>query len=241
MKKLSPLKNEVASRVGDRLEFKGLELGRCNRLQFFKSLSLRLGHALGLYGGGLFFLSFLDSSFIPFPGLNDVALIVLASKHPSRSLWYALLSTLGSLLGCFLMYGIARGGGKLAGGRSGSAKMNPARRWLHRNDFVAMLVMSLLPPPAPLKVFVIAAGALRMNVGNFTAALLIGRSLRFVAIAWLGARYGIEAEAYLKKNITWASLATILLVIISTLLYRWWKGRQPASEASDQGSANGGS
>ena len=93
------------------------------------------------------------------------------------------------------MYGIARGGGKLAGGRSDSAKTNPARRWLHRNDFVAMLVMSLLPPPAPLKVFVIAAGALRMNVGNFTAALLIGRSLRFVAIAWLGARYGIEAEA----------------------------------------------
>ena len=208
-------------------------------MQFFKSLSLRLGHALGLYGGGLFVLSLLDSSFMPLPGINDVALIVLASQHPARSPWYAILSTLGSLLGCLVMYAIARGGGKLAGGRSGSAKMNPARRWLHRNDFVAMLVMSLLPPPAPLKVFVIAAGALRMNVVNFAAALLIGRSLRFAAIAWLGARYGVEAETYLRKNLTTASLVSILLVIISTLLYRWWKSRQRTSDASDQDPTGG--
>jgi membrane protein YqaA with SNARE-associated domain len=170
-------------------------------------------------------LSFLDSSFIPFPGINDLALIVLASQHPARGAFYALLSTLGSLLGCCVMYGIARGGGKLAARRRSSSKGNGARRWLERNDFVAMLVMSLLPPPAPLKVFVLAAGALRMNVLHFGAALLVGRSLRFAAEAWLGARYGTEAEAYLKKNLTWASLVTILVVIGSTLLWRWWKGR----------------
>jgi membrane protein YqaA with SNARE-associated domain len=202
-------------------------------LQFFKSLSSKLGHLLALYGGGLFILSFLDSSFIPFPGLNDVALIVLASKHPARAPFYALLSTVGSLLGCCVMYGIARGGGRLAGGRRASTKGNSARRWLERNDFVAMLVMALLPPPAPLKIFVIAAGALRMNLLHFGAALLVGRSLRFVAIAWLGAHYGAKAEAYLKKNLTWASLVTILLVIALTLLSRWWKGRQPASDPSD--------
>ena len=202
-------------------------------MEFFKSLSSKLGHLLALYGGGLFILSFLDSSFIPFPGLNDVALIVLASQHPARAPIYALLSTVGSLLGCYVMYGIARGGGRLAGGRRASTKGNSARRWLERNDFVAMLVMALLPPPAPLKIFVIAAGALRMNMLHFGAALLVGRSLRFVAIAWLGAHYGAKAEAYLKKNITWASLVTILLVIALTLLSRWWKGRQPASDPSD--------
>jgi membrane protein YqaA with SNARE-associated domain len=202
-------------------------------LQFFNSLYLRLGHVLALYGGGLFVLSFFDSSFMPFPGLNDVALIVLASKHPARAPFYALLSTLGSLLGCYVMYGIARGGGKLAGsGRRASTKGNRARRWLEQNDFVAMLVMALLPPPAPLKIFVIAAGALRMNMLNFGAALLVGRSLRFVAIAWLGAHYGAKAEAYLKKNLTWVSLVTILLVIVLTFLARWWKGRQPASDDS---------
>jgi len=178
-------------------------------------------------------LSFLDSSFMPLPGLNDVALIVLASKHPARWPFYALLSTLGSLLGCYIMYGIARGGGRLAGrGKSASTKTNRARRWLEQNDFVSMLVMALLPPPAPLKFFVIAAGALRMNMVNFGAALLVGRSLRFAAIAWLGAHYGAEAEAYLKKNLTWVSLVTIVLVIVLTLIFRWWKARQPATDDS---------
>lgn len=168
---------------------------------------------------------------MPLPGVNDVALIVLASRHPARAPFYALLSTLGSILGCYVMYGIARGGGRLAGGgRRASTKRNRARHWLERNDFVAMLVMALLPPPAPLKIFVIAAGALRMNLLRFGAALLVGRALRFAAIAWLGARFGAEAEPYLKKNITWASLVAILLVIVLTLLARWWKGRQPASD-----------
>jgi len=201
-------------------------------LQFFNSLSSRIGHVLALYGGGLFVLSFLDSSFIPFPGINDIALIVLASKHPARSPFYAMLSTLGSLLGCFVMYGIARGGGRLAGGKRASTKRNRARRWLEQNEFVSMLVMALLPPPAPLKFFVIAAGALRMNMVNFGAALLVGRSLRFAAIAWLGAHYGAEAEAYLKKNLTWASLVTIVLVIALALIFRWWKARQPAADDS---------
>ena len=201
-------------------------------MQFFNSLSSRIGHVLALYGGGLFVLSFLDSSFIPFPGINDIALIVLASKHPARSPFYAMLSTLGSLLGCFVMYGIARGGGRLAGGKRASTKRNRARRWLEQNEFVSMLVMALLPPPAPLKFFVIAAGALRMNMVNFGAALLVGRSLRFAAIAWLGAHYGAEAEAYLKKNLTWASLVVIVVVIAMALIFRWWKARQPAADDS---------
>jgi membrane protein YqaA with SNARE-associated domain len=198
-------------------------------LQLLKSLALKLGHMLALYGGvGLFALSFLDSSFVPFPGINDLALIVLASRHPARAPFYVLMSTVGSLLGCYVIYGIARGAEKLAEGRSPSTKGNSARRWLERNDFVAMLVMCLLPPPAPLKISVITAGALRMNALHFGVALLLGRSLRFAAETWLGARYGAQGEAYLKKNLGWASLVTILIVIGLTLLSRWWKGRRAA-------------
>ena len=197
-------------------------------MPLFKSLSLTLGRVLALYGGvGLFAMSFLDSSFVPFPGINDLALIVLAGQHPARAPFYAFMSTVGSLLGCYVVYGIARSGGRLAGGKSSSTK-GSARRWLERNDLVAMLVMCLLPPPAPLKIFVITAGVLRMNALNFGVALLVGRSLRFAAEAWLGARYGAQAEAYLKKNLGWTSLVTILLVIGLTLLSRWWTGRGAA-------------
>ena len=68
-----------------------------------------------------------------------------------------------------------------------------------------------------------------MNALHFGVALLLGRSLRFAAEAWLGARYGAQGEAYLKKNLAWASLVTILIVIGLTLLSRWWKGRRATS------------
>lgn len=200
-------------------------------MPFVKSLSLKLGHVLALYGGwGLFAMSFLDSSFVPFPGVNDLALIILSSQHPTRWPFYAFLSLMGSLLGCYVLYGVARGAEELAEGRSpstmGTNRGTKVRRWLERNDFVAMLVMCLLPPPAPLKISVLTAGALRMNPLHFGAALLVGRSLRFAADAWLGARYGVQAEAYLKKNLGWTSLVAVLIVIGLTLLSRWWKGRR---------------
>jgi membrane protein YqaA with SNARE-associated domain len=209
-------------------------------LPFLKSLSSKLGHVLALYGGwGLFAMSFLDSSFVPFPGVNDLALIILASRHPARAPFYAFMTTVGSLIGCYVLYGVARGAEKLAEGRSTSTKGTSVlptkgtsvRRWLERNDFVAMLVMSLLPPPAPLKISVLTAGALRMNALHFGLALLLGRSLRFAAEAWLGARYGAQGEAYIKKNLGWASLVTILIIIGLTLLSRWWKGRRVARRA----------
>ena len=120
-------------------------------MPFLKSLSLKLGRVLALYGGwGLFAMSFLDSSFVPFPGVNDLALIILASQHPARAPFYAFMSILGSLLGCYVLYGVGRGADKLAEGRLPSTKGKRVRRWLERNVFVAMLVMCLLPPPAPL-------------------------------------------------------------------------------------------
>jgi membrane protein YqaA with SNARE-associated domain len=192
---------------------------------------LKLGHVLALHGGwGLFAISFLESSFIPFPGVNDLALIVLASKYPARATLYAMMSTAGSLLGSYVTYSLARWGGRWARRKvRTSAEGRRSWGWLERNDFVAMLVMCLLPPPAPLKLFVISMGALRINALHFGAAFLVGRVLRFGAEAWLGAHYGVQAQAYLKKNLTWASLVAIALIIGLTVLFRWWKRRQAAT------------
>ncbi len=91
-----------------------------------KSLSVKLGHVLVLYGGwGLFAMSFLDSSLIPFPVVNDLALIVMASKRPAWWPLYALATTLGSVCGAYLLYGIARGGGKFFFRKIDAAIHNP--------------------------------------------------------------------------------------------------------------------
>ena len=192
-----------------------------------KSLSTKLGHFLVLYGGwGLFAMSFLDSSLVPFPVLNDLALIVMASKRPAWWPLYALASTLGSVAGTYLFYALARGGGNFFWRKTTPQSVAHARRWLERNDFVAVLVASLLPPPAPLKVFVLTAGVLRINALNFGLALLLGRGLRFTADAWLGARYGVQAQDLVRHNLGWASLAAVILIVGLVLLQRWWKKSQ---------------
>ena len=123
-----------------------------------KSISLKLGHILMLYGGwGLFAMSFLDSSLIPFPVVNDLALMMMASNH--AALWpiYALASTLGSVCGAYVLYGAARGGGKFFFRKTTPQSITNAHRWLEKNEFVSILVASILPPPAPLKVFILTA------------------------------------------------------------------------------------
>ena len=54
----------------------------------------------------------LDSSFLSFPQVNDILIIVLSTKYPARMPYYAGMTTLGSLVGCFMLYGVARRGGE---------------------------------------------------------------------------------------------------------------------------------
>lgn len=163
-------------------------------------------------------MSFLDSSLIPFPVVNDVALMLMASRRPGWWPIYALATTLGSVCGAYVLYGAARAGSNFFWRKTRPHHLAHARRWLERNEFVAILVASLLPPPAPLKVFLLTAGLLRVNPVRFGLALLVGRGLRFGAEAWLGARYGVQAQSYIRHNVVWASLAMVAVVVALALL-----------------------
>jgi len=195
-----------------------------------RTLAAKLGKILAAYGGwGILAVSFLDSTFVPMPGVNDLLLLHFCSKRPDLALVYALQCTLGSVLGCYVVYGLGKGGGRLfrrgratktGGSADGSAKVKAARRWLERNDFVSVLVLSLLPPPAPFKVLVATAGALGVNPVRFGLALVVGRGLRFVAEGWLGAHYGAQAEVYVRHHLPSVSLVLAAVVILGTLVYR---------------------
>ena len=187
------------------------------------SWSTKLGYMLVVYGGwGLLGISFLDSSLIPFPVLNDLALIVMASRRPAWWPMYAMASTIGSVLGIGLLYLIARGGGNYFWRKTKPQALTQAQRWLNRHEFVTILVACLLPPPAPLKAFILAAGILRANTVQFMLALMVGRGLRFGADAWLGARYGVRAQDYVRHNLAWTSVALVTVIVGLALLHRWW-------------------
>ena len=196
-------------------------------MHWLTTFSIHLGRVLARYGGfGLFAISFLDSSFLFFPFINDILLIHLASRHADRPLWvlmYATECTTGSVLGALVIYAIAYKGRRLWGEPS-EQKMGRARLWLQRNEFLTVLVSSLMPPPLPFKIFPIAAGAFRMDATRLTVGLLVGRGLRFFLEAFVGMRYGAEAEAHIRHHMGWLSIVTIALIVGGTALYRWMAG-----------------
>jgi membrane protein YqaA with SNARE-associated domain len=204
-------------------------------LHWLAKFSVHLGHVLARYGGfGLFAISFLDSSFLFFPFINDILLLHLASRHADQPLWvlmYAAECTAGSVAGAMAIYAITRKGRRLW--RSPSQhKIGRARLWLQRNEFLTILVSSLMPPPLPFKVFPLAAGAFRMDAMRLAVGLLMGRGLRFFLEGFVGMRYGAAAEAHIRHHMGWLSIVTIALIVGGTMLYRWMSGSEGQGEGS---------
>jgi membrane protein YqaA with SNARE-associated domain len=183
---------------------------------------------VALSGGlGLFVVAFLDSTFVPFPTLNDLLLIAFSIRSPARMPFYAAMTTLGSLVGCLVLFSIARKGGELAFGSRAGPHAAGVRHWIERNGFLSVAVASLLPPPAPFKVFVIAAGALGMPLRVFVLSLALARSVRFFGEGFLAVHYGSQAAAYLADHKLALTAASIVFAAAVYLLWRWFANRAP--------------
>jgi membrane protein YqaA with SNARE-associated domain len=175
-------------------------------------------------GLGLFLIAFLDSSVLTFPVINDLLLIDLSVRYPSRMPYYAAMATLGSVGGCLLLYYLARKGGEAMFRKHAGARAQKIRVWSKRNGFVSILVTALLPPPTPFKVFVIAAGALEMPVRTFVLGLLVARAFRFFGEGFLAVRYGHQASQFLlthKLEFAGITLCVVLfLYLVSRIVFR---------------------
>jgi membrane protein YqaA with SNARE-associated domain len=146
-------------------------------------------HHLG--GPGLIVLGLIDNSVIPVPGSMDALTIILSANQ--RKLWpyYALMATIGSVIGGYVTYRIARRQGKGAMERRFSRRrINKVTKTFEKWGFGAVIIPAILPPPAPMVPFLIAAGAMQYSRNKFLAALAIGRAIRFTILACLGAFYG---------------------------------------------------
>ena len=176
--------------------------------------------ASGLGAPGLFLISFLDSSVLTFPIINDLLLIQLAMQRPARMPLYALMATSGSVLGCVLLYFIARKGGEAIFHRKAGDHAHAVRHWVERNGFVGMLIAALLPPPTPFKFFVFAAGVFEVPLHSFASAITIARLIRYFGIGYLAIRYGTEALPYLMQHKVQVTVLVIGAVLLSYGLSR---------------------
>ena len=158
------------------------------------------GLALAMGGPGLFLIAFLDSSFLSFPEVVDLLIVWLTIQHPHRMLYYALLATLGSVAGCTALFVIARKGGEaFLRKRLHERHIERATAVVRKYGLLSVLVPSLLPPPAPFKIFVLAAGVAQVRIRDFVIAIGIGRGLRYFGEGLLALWYGERAAAFLTR------------------------------------------
>jgi membrane protein YqaA with SNARE-associated domain len=184
----------------------------------------------GLGAPGLFLISFLDSSVLTFPVINDLLLIELCIQHPARMLIYAFLAMLGSVLGCVLLFFIAEKGGEALFHKHAGARAKAIHHWVVNNGFGGMLVAALLPPPTPFKVFVVAAGVFEVPLASFVSAITLARAIRYFGIGYLAVRYGHEALPYLAQHKFRMTVAVIAIALVSYLLSRVILGHRPHPE-----------
>ena len=184
---------------------------------------------------GLFGIALLDSALIPLPAGPDVVMILLSKGDPGWMPLYAAAATLGSVVGCVILYYISRRAGRRALERFSEKKQARVQRMIDRYDVLSVLVASVLPPPFPFKLFVITAGVFRLSVVRFAVAIAFGRAFRFLLEGFLAVRFGDQAEDLFKQYFPWVGLGLAILMIIFFVGRMLFRKRADESAEADTG------
>src|SRR5712671_2867300 len=186
-----------------------------------------------LGGPGLVLIGIADNSLVPLTGSMDVLTLWLAAGH--RNLWpyYAVMATIGAVLGGYITYSLGRKGGKEAIERK--LKKDKAERLFKRFErwgFASVAVGALLPPPFPLVPVLLAAGALQYPPKKFIAALALGRSVRYFLVAGLGSLYARQITAFFSRYYLYAALVLAGIAAIGSFfaLREYLHARKGSSE-----------
>jgi len=170
----------------------------------------------GIWGLGA--LALLDSSTLPVPMDAFLAFSVWSDKG---HFWlYCLSAAVGSAIGGLLPYGLGRAGGELFllkhVNRERYEKM---RTRFERQEFLAMMIPSMLPPPTPWKAFVFAAGVFEMRVLPFMLAVFCGRMVRWLILSLLVLKLGPGAVQVVEHH----ALSVVAIVgALAIAGFAWW-------------------
>jgi membrane protein YqaA with SNARE-associated domain len=172
---------------------------------------------LGFWGAGA--VALLDSSSIPVPMDAYLALSIWNDK--SRFWLYVLLASAGSAIGALLPYFLGRAGGELfLLKRINRERFEALRDRFERQEFLAVMIPSMLPPPAPWKLFIFASGVFEMHVLPFLLAVFAGRMVRWLILSLLVLKLGPGAADIVAHH-----AVTLLLVVGGVAIlggFTWW-------------------
>ena len=182
----------------------------------------------GIWGMGA--LALLDSSTLPVP--MD-ALLAYSIWNDKGHFWlYCLLASIGSALGGLLPYGLGLAGGELfLLKRVNRERFERMRTRFEKQEFLAMMIPSMMPPPTPWKAFVFAAGVFEMRVAPFMLAVFCGRMVRWLALSLLVVKLGPGAVDIVAHH----ALPVVAVVgVLAVAGFAWWwirRGRKESAAA----------
>jgi membrane protein YqaA with SNARE-associated domain len=188
---------------------------------------------LGFWGVGA--MAFVDAAAFPFP--MDLILATYVWGDKKHFYLYVIVSSAGSALGGLVFFLLGRAGGELfLMKRINRARFEQLRDRFEKQEFLALMVPSILPPPTPWKLFVISAGVFEMRLSIFLLAVFVGRVIRNMITALLTIEYGpqivdIAGRLATRHRVALAAGVVVLLALLFYWLWRtvWKRGGQKDS------------
>ena len=195
-----------------------------NKLKHFvHAYSEWIKHALAPLGPwGMLAFAAVDGSFLGMP--LDAIFVSYVYNDRSRFLLYVLLGAAGSALGSIVLYVIGYTGGEvLLRKRLSAARFEKIHESFEHHEFWALMFPAMLPPPAPFKIFVLAAAAFEMNFAHFLLAIFAGRFVRFLIEAlltlWFGPQIVTLTGNLFAHHFVWI-LASVGVALVAWLIWR---------------------
>ncbi len=184
------------------------------------------GAAAFLGPWGVFFIALADSAFVPMPQGVDALLLAQAIATPEIAHLAAGLGVLGSLIGSVVLYFLARRAGKaMLERRLSAAGIHRLSELVGKWGAAALIPVTMIPMPMPMKPMVLAAGIFQMPLASFCLAVAVSRIVRYFGVVFLAMRYGdraLELAAdHLHLAIVGCALFAALFVGVHQLSTRW--------------------
>ncbi len=217
----------------------GHKLGPLALLHKFSAVLLAVLKPLGIWGVGA--LALIDSGLFPIPVSMDGVVIGYVAANHRLFFMYSLMAAAASTLGSLVPFFIGRAGGELfLLKRINRERYESLRDRFERQEFLAIMIPAMLPPPTPLKLFEFSAGVFEMKLIPFLLAIFCGKFAQFLACSvltiWFGPKlvHSIRHLVHDHHDIVMGIAAAALVGLIFYIVRKVFDGRKGVTLPSEE-------